>query len=200
VTESLVTFVVPTIGRTTLVSTIASLQAQTDPGWRALIVADGPHLIPLRGRDERITLLHAPHHRSAGLTRNFALPFVRTPWTAFVDDDDELAPEYVEHLRELDGNDVVVFRMDDPVLGILPAPEEPQIEWGKVGISYAVRTRWFAEVGVCFAREQLNGRFGAEGLNEDIQLLRLLQRLDAQLTIADYVGYLVRSSMRSSLL
>lgn len=196
--SALVTFVVPTVGRTSLADTIVSLKAQSDPDWQAIVVIDGPHLIRTAGHaDDRISYVHAPHRRSAGLTRNFALPLVTTEWTAFVDDDDELAPEYVERLRALaPGNDVVVFRMEHPSLGVLPTWEDPSIEWGQVGISYAVRSEFFSDVGVCFARERPSASPGP--WNEDIQLLRLLDRLDAQLAIADYVGYFVRPRTRAA--
>jgi glycosyltransferase involved in cell wall biosynthesis len=197
--SELVTFVIPTIGRDTLVRTVESLRAQTDDDWRAVIVADGRRaglaVAALDVESDRITVVTAPATGSAGLTRNFALPWIDSVYTGFVDDDDVLEPEYVERLRSANGrlrSDVVVFRMDHPELGVLPDPEEPRIEWGQVGISFAVRSVWFTEYGLSFIREQnVNDRFGSAA-NEDIRLLTVIQRLHGAFHLSDYLGYRVR--------
>lgn len=38
--DRLITFIIPTIGRPTLLNTLTSLEAQTDPGWEAICVFD----------------------------------------------------------------------------------------------------------------------------------------------------------------
>lgn len=191
--EPLVTFVVPTQGRLLLRRALDGLYAQTDGGWRAIVVTDG-HKIPTPTPDDgRIERHAAPWRGSAGLTRNFALPLVKTEWTAFLDDDDTVSPQYVEWLRTLAPKaDVVVFRMQHPTLGVLPPWLNPEIRWGQVGISFTVRTDWLAGRGVCFVREHdVNDRFGA-AVNEDIQILEHLRLLNARIVIADHVGYFVR--------
>jgi len=196
--DALVTFVVPTLGRESLTRTIDSLRAQTDDGWRAVVVSDGRRAgltVPLDLADDRVTVTSAPATGSAGLTRNHALPWIETQYTAFVDDDDAIEPEYVARLRDIAGrlrSDVVVFRMDHPELGVLPDWEDPRIEWGQVGISFAIRSTWFTEYGLSFIREHdVNDRFGSAA-NEDIRLLTLIKRLHGAFHIADYVGYRVR--------
>lgn len=192
--ERLVTFVIPTVGRPSLRRAIDSLYAQTDDGWRAIVVTDGHKIpTPVATDEGRIERHAAPWRKSAGLTRNYALPLVQTAWTAFLDDDDTVSPQYVEWLRLLQKpSDVVVFRMQTQTQGVLPPWINPELRWGQVGISYAVRTSWLAGRGLCFIREHdVNDRFGGAA-NEDIHLLDMLRALGARITIAEHVGYFVR--------
>ena len=64
-------------------------------------------------------------HEGAALTRNRALAAVRTEWTVFLDDDDELLPHHVErllHCAEETGADVV-YPWFEVVNGFDPFPK-----------------------------------------------------------------------------
>lgn len=206
--DPLVTFIIPTIGRKTLEDTIRSLQAQTDPNWRAIIVADGIMRIRLNKKlrdDRRIRVHYAPLYNSAGLTRNVgiqeALYADQSNWIAFVDDDDTLDARYVALLDVYDKGpdhlDVVVFRADWPDGMVLPDIDNPRLEWGHVGISYAVRSEWFEEsadlppIKHRFIKES-NLETGGVGSNEDITLLKDLINDGAAVTICPYLCYHVR--------
>lgn len=79
--KPLVTVVVPTIAPRAglLTEALASIKAQTFTRYRVIVQEDAEH----RG---------APATRHAGLMR------VRTPWVAFLDDDDLLMPQHLERL------------------------------------------------------------------------------------------------------
>lgn len=95
---------------------IASLQAQTDQRWRALLVDDGSHddtgavFAAAAAGDPRFEVLHHEEARGLGAARNIALDRLDTPFVGFLDADDELTPHAIETwLRTLDesGSDFV---------------------------------------------------------------------------------------------
>ena len=192
----LASFVIPTLFRTTLLRTLDSLRNQTIRNWEALLVPDPKcgetwHLLP---EDSRVKLLHAPNNASgsAGLLRNVAIKSVRGRWICFVDDDDHLGNRYIEHLAEHAHDprlDVVIFRMIDPRLGVLPDPQKPRFEVGHVGISYAVRSRWLKDKGFKFVQESRMQRF-----HEDWLLLAALKEADAKILISPHIDYYVKNA------
>lgn len=113
-----ITFIIPSIGRETLHTTIESLLNQTCSEWNAIVVFDGVEPC-LRTTDDRFTALQIEKEEKrcenrAGYVRNYGIQYATTEWVAFVDDDDTLLSEYVERfLEETDAydNDVVIFRM-----------------------------------------------------------------------------------------
>lgn len=202
-TDPLVTFVVPTLGRPTLGRTLASLDRQTDDGWQAVVGFDGvepPEWWYWRYRRWKVDGGRVDCG-SAGITRNALMSFAsgtcgpHYPWFAFVDDDDAVSGHYVSLLREVHEErpdvDCVVFRMRYADGLVLPDPAAPALTWGQVGISFAFRS-WLFErsEGVRFVREALD-RPGPDG-NEDIQMLRQLQRAGASTYIHPSVAYYVR--------
>jgi len=79
-----VTVVIPTIPTRArmLVRAVASVMAQSAPAAAVVIATDADEV-------------------GAWETRNRGAAHVRTPWCAFLDDDDELLPHHLEHLLEL---------------------------------------------------------------------------------------------------
>lgn len=196
--DGLVTFVVPTVGRESLAGALESLRAQSDGDWCCWVVLDSlpepPDLPDSVVDDKRIQYI-AAQRGSAGLARNVALPYVKTKWTAFLDDDDFLGVDYVKWLRHYGkSKDVVVFRMYHPELGVLPpvgmTPEE--LRWGQVGISFAVRTAFFEDDGTRFiAEKDPDNPQPGRAMNEDIKLIEELRERDARFVIADEIAYYV---------
>lgn len=204
--DGLVTFVVPSVGRESLAGALESLLAQTDGDWCCWVVLDSveenPDLPDRVLDDKRIQFMSA-RRGSAGLARNVALQYVKTKWAAFLDDDDFLGVDYVKLLRTYGADkDVVVFRMYHPELGVLPPvgmkPEE--LRWGQVGISFAVRTAYFAASlldgdageGVRFiAEKDPDNPEPGRAMNEDIKLLEDLRERNARFVIADEITYYV---------
>jgi len=191
--KSIVTFVVPSIGRESLNKTIKHLQEQTLNAWQCAVVFDGvkcPASAPWK-EDSRITYIEIEktgnsdnRHGNAGKVRNVALPHVTTPYTAFVDDDDYLDPTYVESiLQEIGTDDGIVFRMRMPSGKIVPPLEMGnQIVMTHVGISFVLKTDKIKENNLRFINS--NG--------EDFDFLDKAVKSGVKINVSDkslyYVG------------
>lgn len=83
---------------------IASLHAQTEPRWRAVLIDDGSLdgtseiFADAAASDPRFTLLRHGTPRGLGAARNAGLALVDTEYLGFLDGDDELAPTALERL------------------------------------------------------------------------------------------------------
>ncbi|MFD5215650.1 glycosyltransferase family 2 protein [Microbacterium sp. NPDC058345] len=95
--DALVTMIVP--GRDVAgyaPAAIASLQAQTEQRWRAILIDDGSIddteavFADAAASDPRFTVLHHHEARGLGAARNIGIQFVDTPFVGFLDADDEL--------------------------------------------------------------------------------------------------------------
>lgn len=155
----LVTFVIPTVGRRTLERALTSLLMQTNDRWTAILVGDG--LQPAI-RSPRYESVRALKCGSAGILRNIGMRSTQSkaPWFAFLDDDDEVTPDYVARLESETANPpgagaaLVLFRMLDKDGVVKPQAERPTLVRGWVGISFAVRREWPLDHGVEFIREE----------------------------------------------
>jgi glycosyltransferase involved in cell wall biosynthesis len=181
-------FIIPSLGRHSLVETQYSLMEQSDPDWEALVVCDPSwqKRPGISNKDKRISYVRGTHEGSAGLLRNTGIEMANGEWVCFVDDDDTVSPQYVEHLREHAEDyptvDVVVFRMDHPRFGILPRVDIPVIAHGQVGISFAIKReiRPFFKTGDALAP-----------IPDDIELLSRLKQQGKEFYISPHVDYKV---------
>jgi glycosyltransferase involved in cell wall biosynthesis len=184
--EAQVTVVIPSVGRPTIDGALRSLQAQTNPNWRALVIYDGSDANPTV-KDPRIDVIHNQKKGSAGATRNSAIPKIQTEWVAFLDDDDALTPDYIEKLlqtaHEMSNADIIVFRMRYNDGRILPEPGSGSVlRLAHVGISFAIRKKTFSDV--------LFKPIHAE----DFYLLRDAFNSGKTIVLSEYLGYAVRPS------
>lgn len=97
--------VVPMYGAgATIAGTLASLRAQTFPGWRAIVVDDasrddGPAVVArLAEREPRIELVRRPRNGGLAAARNTGLDRARAEFVHFLDADDWLLPSGLEAL------------------------------------------------------------------------------------------------------
>jgi glycosyltransferase involved in cell wall biosynthesis len=156
-----ITFIIPTIGRETLIKSINSLINQTHYDWQAIIIFDGlkNNIVDLTIiSDPRILFIELEEKlgngiNSAGLVRNHGIDFVKTEWVAFLDDDDTLSPTYIETFnKEYDSYpdiDVLIFRMKLENR-IVPKMGCTNFELCDVGISFLLKTSIFQEDGLQF--------------------------------------------------
>jgi len=143
--KPVITFIIPSIGRPTIIRTIKSLQNLSNPNWRAIVVFDGVKSNISHIHDKRISYYEIKKRgrdNMAGTTRNYAINKVdNTDWIGFVDDDDTISPNYIDVLLQDSkfNTDCIVFHMllDDR---IVPNSNTTSLIRNDVGISFCVKT------------------------------------------------------------
>ena len=183
--EATITFIIPTICRSTLDRSLLSLKNQTNPNWNAIVVFDG--ITPtITNEDERIKFLIIEKKGNgwSGHVRNEGMKHVKTEWVGFLDDDDTLTPDYVEKFQiETKSNpDVIIFRMQYLNGLILPPPGDTTFKINYVGISFCFKTSLF---------QVENIQFNQCGV-EDFDLLDRFRQNNKNIIISKYITYLVR--------
>ena len=164
---SLLTVLLPTIGRPTLSRAIDSVLAQTVPC--DLIVE------------------HDTERIGAGPMLNRMLPRVDTPWVSTFADDDMLEPHFAALLAEQDqAADLIVFQMRYQGGGVLPTVADPaELTFGAVGCSYAVKAEVARRIG--WLAEPCTPT-----LAEDWQMISAVRDTGGTIRIVPQVAYLVR--------
>lgn len=180
------TFIVPTIGRSTLERTLSSIIAQTVPEWQALVIADCVPEFRLPISDDRIYTLNLRNKHgtgnNGGQVRNHGLTNACGDWLAFVDDDDSVDPHYLEWLREEGADqDLVIFRMRCGPGGHV-LPPDTNLHPGYVGISFALRREFQSSKGLWFPNDS----------GEDWVMLSNARANGARIKVSDRVAYFVR--------
>lgn len=194
--QKLITFILPTIGRLSIINTIQSLKRLKTDLWECIILFDGIKntILPILKQDRRFRIFEieklggTPNH--AGLIRNYGFSFVSTPWIGFIDDDDTLSPYYIDHLLEEikiqnDQLDSVIFRMIYRNKMILPNKDDIDIKEGHVGISF------------CFKRTLLHEYPELQFENnsiEDFLFLQKMKNLNLKIVLSPYIEYYVKSN------
>lgn len=194
--NSIITFIIPSINRKTLIDTIYSLQNQYINSWKAIIIFDNCYpdinIINILENDDRFLYISIKKtgfaENSAGNVRNIGMTLVNTEWIGFVDDDDYLTKDYVLLLyKEINtyNSDVIIFRMNDPKLGIVPNKKSHLIDnpiyEGNIGISF------------CYKKELFNQNiFFEPSCSEDYFLINKISQLNKKILISKYITYYVR--------
>ena len=183
----LMTFIIPSIGRPTLVNTLESLKRMTNPNWKALVVFDGiePTLVSDDPRIKLMTMEKIGVHNHAGRVRNEGIRHAKTDWVGFVDDDDTLQPTYMtrfyDHLSK-SSPDVILFRMKNSDGRILPLEYQTDFYMNDVGISFCTKRSLF-----------VNEKFWFEpSPTEDFDLLDRLRSRHKYILMSPHVEYIVR--------
>jgi len=182
--QSKITFIIPSVGRSTLARSIGSLLSQTNPNWKAIVVFDGVKN-NINIEDDRITYLEINKvgvKNNAGRVRNIGISRAETDWVAFLDDDDTISYNYVNRFEEeikLNSNaECIIFRMQTGKM-ILPMQNDNNFHVGRVGISFAMKA-------------SLPERFSPSD-TEDYNLLNLMRSNKRKIIISPYINYFVRS-------
>jgi glycosyltransferase involved in cell wall biosynthesis len=204
--DAIITFIIPTIGRNTLLSAIESISNQTINNWKAIIIFDAclptdDNLLIALNNDRFLPICIDKAgqmgivHNSAGKVRNIAMNLVKTEWIGFLDDDDKLLPTYTSKLlEEIKLNptaDVIIFRMLNEIssISIIPQLENPKLEAGNVGISFCLKTQLVP--GFNFEQSEL----------EDFTLINKLKNSNIKMIISPYITYLINNtSFKSNLI
>ena len=193
---TLVTFIIPTIGRDSLLRALESLYKQTIWDWKAIVIFDGIEPT-ITVADPRVTLITCEkkgitdvtvtgeqRNNGAGNVRNYGIKKCNTEWVAFLDDDDTLAHTYIEtfynELNVTHNPSVVLFRMRHQEHGIVPNPSTVRIDLYQVGISFIVKRKIFKE-GITFIPSHI----------EDFNLLDRIRNEGYKIVMSPYVKYFV---------
>ena len=187
--DELITFIIPTIGRSTLINSINSLKNQTIKDWCAIIIFDGISC-NIDIDDNRIKVLECDKKginiNSAGEVRNYGMSFVETKWIAFLDDDDIIETDYIEtfynEMNLYNDLDIIIFRMNDNGR-IIPKLKTDNFYLCDVGISFILKKEIYDE----------GCKFTPDGA-EDFLYLDKIRKLGKRMMISPYVKYYVRNS------
>lgn len=150
-----VTFIIPTMGRASVKKAVESLEKQSLPNWKAIVAFDNNYEVNYNSTNDKVMVIKADKGGHAGLVRNFAFDYVTTDWIAFLDDDDWVAPTYVQKLRgyaiSRPNLDLVIFTYKDVTNGnVIPHKNLKKIESCKVGISFAIKTEFVRQHHIKF--------------------------------------------------
>ena len=184
--DSVITFIIPSLARLSLLTTIESLKKQSNPNWRAIVIydgVDGPTFDDKRVKiikSEKIGL-EGPNNGQSGLVRNIGIKKTETEWIGFLDDDDTIHPDYVSTLVEkyLD-KDFVVWRMKYQNGVILPPIKHNELTFARVGISF------------CYKKSLGEILFDNNRDGEDFDFLMKLKYLTNKWVITPEIYYNVR--------
>jgi len=182
--QTIITFIIPSIGRDTLIRTITSLQNLDNPNWEAIIVFDGVKNNIKEIKDTRIKTYEIKKKGKknyGGLTRNYGIDRVKnSKWIGFVDDDDTVSPDYIDRLMECKNNnaDCIIFRMFSNNK-ILPPLDASYICRNKVGISFCGKT------------EILKKNKFRNNKTEDFNLLNNLHKRKYNILLSKNITYFV---------
>ena len=191
------TFIIPTIGRDSLVKSLDCLLNQSDKEWKAIVVFDGLEPNIKNPDSTRITFLTRPKKTGklnhGGEVRNYGMERVETSWIAFLDDDDTICKDYVallkEEIKKEPNLDVVIFRMQITSGQIIPSPYTVNnFQLADVGISFAMKTQCFKQ----------NYKF-VPSQEEDFMLLFKLRQGNKIMLLSKHVTYFVRIDPKENL-
>jgi hypothetical protein len=198
-TKAKITFIIPTIGRYSIIKTIESLFRQTDNNWNCIIVCDGISLnseiqntINNDIRISVITIEKTGICNNAGTVRNRGIELVKTEWVGFVDDDDELSPLYVEtfisNIYEDNLLKCIIFRMMYSDNGIFPYKNHTNFIKERVGISFCYSME-LVKQGLKFVSDDL----------EDFKLLDEIRSKGHKILMSNKICYFVRPNKNINL-
>jgi glycosyltransferase involved in cell wall biosynthesis len=211
-----ITFIIPSIGRSSLINTIASLINQTNPNWKAIVVFDGiERTIQIKDpRIKCIEILKSGKERNiAANVRNEGIRWATTEWIGLVDDDDIVSSRYVEtFINEINNYpqmDAVIFRMyqekenGNIIDRVLPELNTNSLYHEHVGISFVFKRQIFhlpshaAEVwssSTIRSSESLKPQiYFIESDAEDFIFLENIIQNNYNVMISPYIRYFVRN-------
>lgn len=200
--NALITFIIPTINRDTLITSLESLLKQNNPLWKAIIIFDNciptsENLLNILKNKQFLYFSINNHghmknneesHNSAGSVRNLGISLVTTEWIGFLDDDDSITPDFTDKLLEeikiTPSANLISFRMVNNQQ-IIPPLDCRAIIIDHIGISFCFKTILFSE-GFRFKQSE----------KEDFHLINDIQIAKHRIVLSPYITYLVNNSIK----
>ena len=188
-----ITFIIPSVGRISLVNALQSLISQDNPDWLAVVIFDGVPKDSIRDlvvQDNRISYLHINKKigvaNHAGEVRNIGIKHAKTEWCGFLDDDDRIVSNYVSHfydtIEKYKDVEVIQWRMIGEQRDYCLPDKSGEIRLANIGISQSVKTSILLENPFI------------PSFYEDFVLLYKLNKLKKKIMISDKETYLVRTA------
>ena len=189
-----ITFIIPTIGRESLIESINSIINQTIQEWNIIIIFDGiksniksETII----KDNRIKIVEIKKKgmniNQSSHVRNYGISLSNTNWIAFLDDDDIIANDYIKTFYEVldlyKNIDVIIFRMIDKER-IIPKLETDNFYLCDVGISFIIK-REICDNNILFEPDSV----------EDFLFLDKIRENNYEMMISPYVKYFVKNKV-----
>jgi len=187
------TFIIPSIGRNSLINTINSLNNQTSNNWKAIIIFDGcknnldPSIFNNNISFYEINKTNCVINQASDV-RNYALQFVNDDcnWIAFLDDDDTIHYDYVEYFfnqKNLFNFDIFIYRMINKENKIFPSLQSKDLIPCDVGISFIVKKNIFNNI-----------KF-ENSHSEDYDFLNKAKNYNYLILISNNIKYFVKSDL-----
>jgi len=199
-------FIIPSIGRESLINSINSILDQDYKKWEIIIIFDDKkdkyenYKCTYKDND-KITFLNLENntllnnidgHGRASEVRNFGLEYIKNKnysnddFICFLDDDDSISSDYISKINEeINRNNVdcVIFRMSDNNYII---PNINCIDFCKcdVGISFAFRFKILIEDNILFKKNSIT---------EDFDILNEIRENKYKIVISPYCKYFVNN-------
>lgn len=198
--KNFITFIIPSIGRNTLIRTLNSLKNQKEPNWFAIVGFDGLEKQKISfelPEDSRIEYLYFKEkmgiskennskiiHSKAGLVRNKILETCDSEWVAFLDDDDTVTEDYVENFKKQiaqENFDCFIYRMIDKHGNIFPKLDDSRLYVGNVGISFIINLQSIKNSNIFFESSEI----------EDFEFIKSIHLKNLKIKISNNICYKV---------
>ncbi len=202
-TNSLITFIIPTLNRITLENTLNSLLAQKYKKWCGIIIFDNcypsDNIKEILDKDERFLYISIKKRgctfidneiirNFSGDVRNIGMSLIKTDWIGYIDDDDTISDDYcllfINEIKKDNNLDCIVFRMFQDEK-IIPNINCSSIIKGNIGISFIYKTSLYKE-----------GYFFNSCDIEDYVLLKELENDSKKIVILPYIKYFIRNTSK----
>ena len=193
--DKLITFIIPTIGRLSILKTIESLKNLKINKWKCIIIFDGvENILQNLYNDERFLIIENEEKigsfpNYAGEVRNLAFKYVDTEWIGFVDDDDTISPFYINNLlKEIELNNKIeccIFRMIYKNLNFLPKTNDTDIIKNNVGISFCFKSNLF---------KKIDNLYFINNSHEDYYFLEKIKLNYINIVISPFISYFIKST------
>lgn len=195
-----IVFIIPTIGRNTLIDSINSvMKLNGNYEWKILVIFDGikNNLVDLNTNDN-IMILETEKcgniniKNNGGMVRNIGINYlidnkIESKYIGFLDDDDTIHPEYINNLlkeEELFDFDCIIFRMMYENYNIIPHPLTTKIEMKNVGISFLLKYEIINNENFRFINHPY----------EDYVFVNKIKNNKKKILISKFVNYFVRTN------
>ena len=190
--EDTITFIIPTIGRESLLDSIESIKNQNNNNWRIIIVFDGIKN-NFKILDNKIEIYEinkkGKSFNEASEVRKFGISKVKSKWIGFLDDDDTISNDFVDiFLKEnkILNFDIYIFRMNMDNR-IIPSINEKTFKICDVGISFVLNKNVFNNINF------------ENSPTEDFDFLKKAESNNYRIIISNHVTYFVKKKDKKTI-